>query len=234
MKWPVDPRNPGEVFACAGLAHLVWRTNPEWQTGFVFEDRCHFIAPDLSTPFCELAGASLEKTKDGLRIADVALDWWREWGLNPELKTWAGQQSAWSVHNNLLCAAEGSEPDDWLIVTAPTSGRLNVDALGSWNALSMGWSPNEHGHVKMLCRPWLELLASIGLQVFPVRGRKSEAGFVYNLWRPASLSGAVAAFGSRKPTVYSLQQFRTATGKSGSNTMLTTAHPNPEGAAPPP
>ena len=234
MDWPVDPRNPGEVFACAGLAHLAWRANPEWKTGFAFEDRCRFVAPDLSTPFRELARASLETTGYGLRIAGVELDWWREWGLNPELKTWAGRQSAWSVHNNLLRAAEGSAPDDWPNVAAPTSGRLNVDALGSWNALSMGWSPSEHAHVRMLCRPWLELLASIGLQAFPVRGRKSEGGFVYNLWRPNPLPGAVAAFGSRKPTVYSVQQFRTATRKSGRNTMLTTARPSPEDAAPRP
>ncbi len=234
MKWPVDPRNPGEVFACAGLAHLAWRTNPGWKTGFVFEDRCQFVAPDLAASFRELAGATLETTSYGLKIAGIELDWWREWGLNPELKTWAGRQSAWSVHDNLLRAAEGSEPDDWLNFAAPASGRLNVDALGSWNALSMGWSLSEHDHVKMLCRPWLELLASIGLQAFPVRGRKSEGGFEYNLWRPNPLLGAVAAFGSRKPTVYSVQQFRTATRKSGRNTMLTTARPILEDALPRP
>ena len=206
MEWPIDPRNPGEVFACAGLAHLAWREDRTAETGFEWDDRrCRFVAPDISAPFDRLAGASLDETEEGLRFAGVELDWWREWGLNHGLKNWAGQQSALTVHGSLFEAATGSNPCDWLDRAVPTTGRLYLDTRGTWNALNMGWSLNEHDEIKMLCRPWVELLASVGLQAFPVRGRRSE-GFEYNPWRLAPLSSAIAAFGGHGPSVYATRR----------------------------
>lgn len=227
MEWIIDPRNPGEVFACAGLAHLAWREDRTAETGFDRDGRrCRFVAPDLSAPFDRLAEASLDETEDSLRFAGIELDWWREWGLNPGLKNWAGQQSALTVHGNLARAAEGSNPCDWLDRAVPATGRLNLDTLGTWNALNMGWSLNEHDEIKMLCRPWVELLASIGLQAFPVRGRRSEGGFEYNPWRSAPLSSAVAAFGGHGSGIYSMRGYVSNTAKSGSNTMLCAATPS--------
>ena len=225
MEWRVDPRNPGEIFACAGLAHLAWRADPEARTGFDADDPFRFAAPDLAASFERLATGSLMETEDGLRFADLELDWWREWGLNPGLKTWSGQQSALTVHRNLLLAAQGSDPSDWLTYAAPTTGRLNVDVVGAWNTLGMGWSLNEHAGVRMLCRPWLELLASIGLQAFPVRGGKRERSFAYRPWRPAPLPVAVAAFGGAKPSVHAAPGYRAGIDKSGSNTILRIASP---------
>lgn len=225
MEWCIDPRNPGEVFACAGLAHLAWRANPESKTGFDPNDRVRFVAPELSSLFDSLAAASLEETEDGLRFADIELDWWREWGLNSGLKNWAGQQSALTVHRSLRAAAEGSRASDWLAHAARATGRLNFDTMGTWNALNMGWSLNEHRETTMLIRPWVELLASIGLQAFPVEGERSRSGFKYSLWRPASLPSAAAAFGGHGPAVYSTNRYRSLTAKSGSNTMLCLAAP---------
>ena len=225
MEWRIDPRNPGEVLACAGLAHLAWRANPKGRTGFESNERVRFVAPDLSTELERLRNAELKDTGDGLRFAGIELDWWREWGLNPGLKNWAGRQSALTVHKSLLCAAERSNPFDWLTHTAPATGRLNLDINGTWNALNLGWSLNEHKEVLMLCRPWVELLASVGLQAFPVEERRSGDGFKYSLWRPASLSSAVAAFGGHGPAVYSMGRYSAGTAKSGSNTMLCTATP---------
>lgn len=225
MEWMIDPRNPGEVLACAGLAHLAWREDRKARTGFEPGDRCRFVAPDLSASFDRLADAPLETTVDGLRLAHIELDWWREWGLNSELKLWAGQQTARTVHDSLRGAARGSKPSGWLDGSARTTARLNVDALGTWNALDMGWSLNEHEWAQMSCRPWVELLTSIGLQAFPVRGRKSEGHFTYSLWRSAPLPGAVAAFGGHGPRVYSTERYRAPTAKNGQNTMLCIAVP---------
>ena len=225
MEWHIDPRNPGEVFACAGLAHLAWRADPKQKTGFESNDRFRFVTSDFSAVLDRLAEASLEETEDGLRFAGVELDWWREWGLNSGLKNWAGQQSALTVHESLLRAAEGSRPADWLTHAAPTTGRLNLDTDGTWNALHMGWSLNEHQEARMVCRPWVELLASIGLQAFPVEGRRSERRFSYSLWQSAALSSAVAAFGGYGPTVYAMDRYNSPTAKSGSNTMLCIASP---------
>ena len=49
-----------------------------------------------------------------VRFAGVALDWWCPWGLNPRLRLWAGQQSAWTVHRSLWTAARDCAPARWL------------------------------------------------------------------------------------------------------------------------
>lgn len=231
-QWRIDPRNPGEVLACAGLAHLAWRADREATTGFESENDkgLRFVAPDLPA----LRGSSrtwslkpMGNAAHGLCLAGVELDWWRPWGLNPHLKNWAGQQSAWSVHHALRSAAGNSTPSEWLTYTAPTpGGRLYLDPAGTWNALSLGWSLNEHRHLQMSARPWIELLASIGLQAFPMAGHRATGGFHYNLWRPAPLPGAIATFGGRWSPAYALQRYRVPTQKSGSNTMLCLATPS--------
>ena len=234
MEWVIDPRNPGEVFACAGLAHLAWREDRAAETGFERDGhRCRFVAPDLSAPFERLAKAPPpEETEDGLRFAGVELDWWREWGLNSPFKIWAGNQSALTVHENLFSAVGDSNPSDWTVHRALPDVKgnskrraiFNVDTDCTWNALEMGFSLNEHG-IKMSCRPWVGLLASVGLQAFPVQGSK-EDGFRYRLWRPSSMAVAIAAFGSREPGVYSTDGlFVSKTGKSGKNTVLRRADP---------
>ena len=90
MKWQIDPTNPAEVLACAGLAHLAWRSDRHARTGFVFgaAGEVRFEAPALaalSGP-CELE--ALEP--DGVRLGGVELDWWLRWGANPRAKTWSG------------------------------------------------------------------------------------------------------------------------------------------------
>ena len=230
MEWVIDPRNPGEVFACAGLAHLAWREDRAAETGFERDGhRRRFVAPDLSVPFERLAKAPPpEETEDGLRFACVKLDWWREWGLNPELKIWAGNQKALTIHENLFSAIGDSKPSDyWLEHRAPPDvkgktkrrGIFNVDTDCTWNALEMGFSLDKQ-KIKMSCRPWVGLFASVGLQAFPVEGSK-EDGFRYRLWRPSSMAVAIAAFGGHGPGVYSTDGlFVSKTGKSGENTVL--------------
>ena len=52
MEWRIDPENPAEVLACAGLAHLAWRSDRHARTGFVFDDdgEVRFEAPQLYEP----------------------------------------------------------------------------------------------------------------------------------------------------------------------------------------
>ena len=225
MEWSVDPRNPAEVFACAGLAHLAWREDRAARAGFArVGDGWRFRAPDLSAAFGRLAGAAPGETAEGLRLGGIELDWWREWGLNPGLKLWAGRQRALTVHRSLAEAAGAGDPADWPAFAAPAGGRLNLDLAGSWNALELGWSPNEHTNIRVRCRPWTELLASIGLQAFPVRGGAAE-GFLYGLWRPAPLPAALAAFAGRGRQEDRLARYRTRVGWAGSNKLLRLAAP---------
>ena len=234
-QWPIDPRNPGEVFACAGLAHLAWRADPTAQTGFVkgADGRLRFVAPDDALPSEDPALEPLAgRPHERLRFAGVELDWWCPWGLNPNLKNWAGQQSAWTVHRSLHSAAAGSKPAEWLTYAAPATGRLYVDPAGTWNALSLGWSVNAHPELRMGCRPWVELLASIGLQALPVPGHRARGGFHYCLWRPAPLPSAIAAFGGPWSQPCALQRYHVSTRKARTITMLRQAAPATIGGSP--
>ena len=232
--WPIDPRNLGEVLACAGLAHLAWRADGEARTGFERDAkaRIRFVAPDGALP-CE--GPALERLAgrpcELLRFAGVELDWWCPWGLNPGLKQWSGQQTAWTVHRNVHRALGHASASQWLThAVAVAGGRLYLDPDGTWDALSLGWSLDlqwkAHRGVRMRCRPWVELLGSVGLQAFPVAGSRAS-GFPYTLWRRAPLSGAVAAFAGAFSPAYALERFHVATARHGSNTVLRRATPLP-------
>jgi hypothetical protein len=220
-QWLIDPSNPGEVLACCGIAHLAWLTDRTAATGFAHDGRWRFTAPEGLLE--ALPPPAPEDTKQGLQVCGIALDWWQPWGLNPELKTWAGQQSALSVHRNLATAAGACSATGWQTWTATTTGRLNLDIHGTWNTLAIGWSLNEHKDREMLCRPWLELLASLGLQAFPLRGGRRD-GVGYHLWRPLPLAPAIATFQGHGPGVYALAGYSAQTGKLGSNRMLLKAN----------
>lgn len=223
-QWPIDPTNPGEVLACCGIAHLAWVADRAAITGFTKNGRWLFQAPDgvLDNLFAPMP----KETAVGLTLCGLSLDWWQPWGLNPTMGFWAGRQDELTVHGNLAKAAADSPATDWQTYTATTTGRLNLDIHGTWNALAIGWSLNEHKDRQMLCRPWLELLASLGLQAFPVSGGRRD-GFRYHLWRPTPLAAAVAAFQGDGPGVYALRGFIAETDKLGSNTMLLKAITNP-------
>ena len=226
MELSVDPRNPGEVLACCGLAVLAASKDPSTITGFSRHgDGVRFSCPEMR--IADVAGYSPEETPDGdviLRgsrvlgeVREVHLDWWQPWGLNPEMKLWAGQQRAFTIASNLLLCAPSGLNQDWRRYEARTTGRLGVDPQGTWSALELGWSINEHKAVQMLCRPFVELLALVGLQEFKLRGDR-RGGFVFALWRPAPYLIARLAFGGHGRHV--LQRLRATTAKSGSYTCL--------------
>ena len=230
MEWRIDAANPAEVLACAGLAHLAWRSDRHARTGFVFDDdgEVRFEAPQLA----ELSGPfELEEMQpDGVRLGGVELDWWCPWGMNPSLKTWSGRQTGWTVHRSLRQAVGRTVPgDQWLTIEARANdrkkGRLGLDPASNWTTLALGWSPNEHSSVHVYCRAWVELLASVGLQGFPLR--RTGDGYRYHLWRSAALPAAVAVFGGRGRCAHSLAGYHVARAKNGPNTVLRTASPLP-------
>ena len=206
----VDPTNLGEVLACAGIARLL---GPLAQTGFEGDE---FICPPLDqlTP-------SLAVTRHGLRLCGHSIDWWQPWSLNPGLKFWAGRQTVETVHRSAVQAATGSV-HDWLTVTAGLQGRLGVDARAGWDAVSLGWSLDDQAQHQIAGRPWLEILASFGLQAFPVAGDKRD-GYRYHTWRYSHLPTAVAAFSGYG--LYSGPGYCARTAKNGSNTYLLPAQP---------
>ena len=92
-----------------------------------------------------------------LRFASVTLDWWCPWGLNPQMKTWSGRQSAATVLHNLHRGLASSAPSDRLRYRAPAAGgRLGFDPYGTWDALELGWSLSAHRSFRFAVRPWYE------------------------------------------------------------------------------
>ena len=227
MEWSIDPTNPAEVLACAGLAHLAWRRDRTARTGFVAGGGggVRFLAPELAelSQLLELE----EMAPDGVRLGAVELDWWCRWGLNRDLQTWSGRQTGWTVHRSLAQAAGRSLPGKWLTFegrgTDRKKARLGLDSVSSRTTLDLGWSANEHSSVHVWCRPWVELLASVGLQAFAVR--RSGRGYRYHLWRPAALPVAAAAFGGRGRCVHSLAGYHSNIAKNGPNKLLRRATP---------
>lgn len=218
MQWNLDPTNLGEVLACAGIARLAWLADPAAPTGFA---DTVFTAPD---GVLDGLSPSLAETATGLLLCGLDIDWWQPWGLNVGLKNWAGQQTPLTVHRHSVQQSVAGAPAEWRTFTAPARGQLYVDALGMWDAQGIGWSLNEQPQHQIAGRPWLEILASLGLQTFPVTGDRN-AGFLYHLWHPAPLPLAVAAFSGHGPGLYSEQGYRAPTEKSGKVTYLLPARP---------
>ena len=188
------------------------------ETGFVGNPSDPtFIIPDVTV---STIADTYRVDSDMLSLAGIELDWWEPWGLNRGMKLWAGQQSAKSVLGNLSKAAAAGQNEPWIEYTASTSGRLGVDPMGSWRALQIGWSINEHRSITMLCRPFVELLAFLGLQYFALGGDR-RAGFTYWLWHPAPFPIARLAFAGHSR--FARARFTVGTEKSGSNTILLAA-----------
>ena len=229
MEWSIDATNPAEVLACGGLAHLAWRRARHARTGFVAGDggAVRFVAPELAELSEPLELEAMEP--NGVRLGGVVLDWWLPWGLNPSVRTWSGRQTGWTVHRSLRAAAGCSAPGEWLTFEAAGTdrqkARLGLDPASGWTTLALGWSPNEHSSIHVCCRPWAELLASVGLQAFAVR--RLRGGYRYRLWRPAALPPAVAAFGGRGRCVHSLAGYHVTTARNGPNTVFCRASPLP-------
>ncbi len=223
-RFVIDPDNPGEVLACAGLAWLAERREPGCATGFRQSPKeWIFETPFAAEEIQQWLHQEPELTEDRLCVGDVVLDWWNwGWGLNPAFKFWAGQQTALSVFSNLLKAAREGDVRNWLEFEARITGRLGVDPLGTWDGLSLGWSINEHTDIQILCRPFVELFAFLGLQVFPVQGDRSE-GFRYHLWHPAPLTLAWLAYANAGR--HAGPGWLALTGKAGSNIYLKQATP---------
>jgi CRISPR-associated protein Csx14 len=186
----LDVTNPGQFFACCGLLELAHRLWPGAEGWFV-QDRFHIsahVAPDT-----DVLGACLAKLRESTLSADdsrgekatrpvhvthadgikLTLDWWIDRvGNKTELKLWAGQQTSIGIIRTLCSALP--EPNNVPLgelfdAGQPLTGRFGVDPRAAWNALDVGFSPNEQ-QMEVSTYPAVELLAAMDLQGFRPRG----------------------------------------------------------------
>jgi CRISPR-associated protein Csb3 len=105
---------------------------------------------------------------------DLRLDWWLDsyrGGDKSELKVWAGQQTPERNLKGLRDAWReilGREPNHvasrrLFAQRWPMTGRFGFDPSASWEAIDVGFSPDEQ-QIGALTSPSTEILAAVGLQ----------------------------------------------------------------------
>lgn len=140
--------------------------------------------------------------------------------MNPGLKNWSGNQSPESVHRASVDSASAGLPLDWRrFAVKKTGGHLYVDTATGWDTLGLGWSIDAHDEHQIAVRPWLEILASLGLQAMPVSGER-KSGFCYRPWPVCGYPLAITAFRVDQSARAAAPYYRSRTAPNGKNTYL--------------
>ncbi len=200
----LDPRNPGQFYACCGLLELAALEDPDILSAFSPEQgrpRVHWFSlrgdlpenfltdslrrlkqlhPDFDTN--SEAGVSPAKLPFGSYTLE--LDWWLDEfrGRTASIKCWAGQVTTRGLFEELLGLLDLTSTGlDLFEKSQLTKSKFGVDPRAAWNACDYGYSPNEHGKDSATFIA-VEVLAAIGLQSFrPVVQRKTRRA-AYHLW----------------------------------------------------
>ncbi|MBX3452703.1 MAG: hypothetical protein KF777_24420 [Planctomycetaceae bacterium] len=182
--------------------------------------------------------APLAFSLDGGATTALILDAWTQIRMDrgvakvissPPWNFWSGQQTSLSIWNGLraelakqILAVDFSTSADLFSHRVFQGGRFGFDCGPAWNALDVGFSPNEQG-MEVESSPLVELLAVVGLQRFrPVMNNERD-GFDYFTWcRPSSPMVAAATMaGAIRET--STRRFRASVVSRGQYAALSKA-----------
>lgn len=213
IKIPIDPTNPGHVFAAVGLTELALRITGEARGYF---DNLHYILlPGDNVTMSELVsrikkleiGVEDTENKDTpLSLAGLRLDWWQRPSsrdsIAGNMKTWAGQTKIAEMAKAAQCGLNDTEEIlhqrslAYLPNSKKPSSLPSFDAQRSRSTLDTGYSPNELQH-KIMPAPSVEFLALIGLQrAWPAKVKDSHAYYTWScplppVLFPAAISGYI-------------------------------------------
>lgn len=124
---------------------------------------------------------------------------------NPPWNFWSGQQTSLRIWLSLRCefisqleTFTSADFVDLFSQRLMQKGRFGFDPGPAWNALDVGFSPNEHG-IEVDSSPATELLAAVGLQRFRPPMSDSRDRFDYFTWHSpypppvaaAAMAGAI-------------------------------------------
>jgi CRISPR-associated protein Csx14 len=194
LRIPMDPWNPGQFYACCGLIEL-WDAVSWFNTDPGRPRRADFVVEgslDLQALLRDLQAADYEFDDDAeksvwpvafhFRGREIKLDWWLDtFHEKPErLKCWAGQVTTGKLIKELRGALEPHSVQDLFLHGRMMKDKFGIDPRPAWNALNVGFSPNEHGQGAATF-PAVELLGAIGLQGFRPGG-KGRDSVGYFLW----------------------------------------------------
>jgi CRISPR-associated protein Csb3 len=121
---------------------------------------------------------------------------------NPPWNFWSGQQTPMRIWlplrdalARLLPRLDGERARQLFKQREFLTGRFGFDPGPAWNALDVGFSPNEQG-ITVESSPVVELLAAVGVQRFRPQMVESRDWFMYSTWGvplPPSIAAAAAA-----------------------------------------
>jgi hypothetical protein len=239
IRIPMDPRNPGQFYACCGLWELLALRKLHALAHFDLDPRrprrAEFVVESDEAWTIREAMAELRIAKPIAACAELGsispiqipygggvleLDWWldkfRETAEG--LKCWAGQQTSGSIAAELLGLLPAEADEKLLYHAAMTSTRFGVDPRSAWNVADAGYSLNEHQH-EAATFPAVEILAAVGLSGFrPAEERRrtrERRAYVYALWQKP-LPRAVARLACCAPWEgLEASSFRFGVGKRG-------------------
>ena len=139
---------------------------------------------------------------------EVTLDWFADTRAGgSRFKTWAGQQSVLKISQSMkeaigAPAFRSRSPEEWLSYTVAECGlpfNFDSDLGGQGGAIDIGFSfdplaGNAATRIEPTARPFLELLAFVGLQRFRPRPVEKENRYLYCAWdRPLPIAIAATA-----------------------------------------
>lgn len=120
---------------------------------------------------------------------------WCDGSDRDSFKLYAGNRSAGSIIDQLLKGKGKSLPGLLSLLTTdrqsllndplgecyPMAGGFNMDPRAGWQAIDMGYSPNEQSH-QLYASPLLEILAALGLQYSRPRCTDGRYAYQYATW----------------------------------------------------
>lgn len=193
----VDLLNPGQFFACCGLFEV---SNKVYQSTLAYfdEEKFNLISYENDIDLHEILKVILNSKVVSLNKGDktspisfkgllnMTINWWiDEKGNKSRLgKLFAGQKSttkdATRIHECAQKYFTIVTEENIYDISEPLNGRFGVDPRSSWEALDVGFSPN---NIKVPFHTYIyvELLAALGLQNF--KPKEIDGMFFYYGWR---------------------------------------------------
>lgn len=213
IKIPIDPTNPGHVFAAVGLTELAYRITGE-ATGH-FDNLTYVLRLGGNVSIRELVSRikklelTAKNTKDvntPISLDGLRLDWWlRDVAKDTKagnIKGWAGRMNIFVITSATKDSLSDKESLLFERSLTKSINKKEAPALTSFDAqrarstLDTGYSPDKLNH-KIMPAPSVEFLAMIGLQrAWPT---KINGSYTYYTWSsplppiliPAAITGYI-------------------------------------------